>query len=448
MNIMKTSFFKRVVGFVLLVLIILLGFQNCGNINLNVKPPEVVQSSSCTDQITSHPTSIVESSVTNTQLSAYVIETRTSDEQILSSDRTFNWYFDNVYRSAGRNFSFNSAGLVPCSQHSIKATYQDSCGQEKNLTKNYIHPGNNCQEVVAPPVPPVTPPVPPVTPPVPPVTPPSPPVIPPPDCPNPLPAFQCEAAQWSDWSKPLGLCGTRTRICNRTLPATCQQPTTEVQTDTRNCVEDPPGTLTPQQPCTVYSQYGQGRCDSSFVFDLEAITAGAWAFISLPSSTVLTIPLNPTMNNNGQTNGGKFSLSATTMYPSCAAMMVELNITNRRGVIIGIKNAQSPLAEIPNNMLIQDESYTGIIPNSNTEQALYEKCYVRQFGPMGQGDRAEISYSIPSRPDSLDKRYSCVIDPAQGPWFLNIRYSYAIPRLNTSGQFVMPSIGMCTLGIR
>lgn len=448
MSFVKSPFFKRAFFLVFMTVLGLFFFQNCGNVGLNGSS-QIVESSSCTDETVSRPKSIVEASVTNVQYNAYVLETRIADEQVLSSERQFKWYFDTTLKSEGSNFSLDSSTLVPCSQHVVTATYRDLCGQEKSLTKNYIHPGNNCQEVIDPPPPPPPPePPPPPPPPEPPPPPPEPPP-PPPVC-TPLPDFDCSGATWSAWSKPSGLCGIRTRTCTRTVPAGCPDPTTRIDTDSINCTDAPPGTLNPDQECLVYSQYGYARCDPSFVFDLQAITTGAWAFISLPSSQILSIPFDPTMNYNNENkfNGGKFSLMATTMYPSCAATVVEMSITNRKGVMIGIKDATSPLSEIAASSIISDNGYAGIIPNTNTEQPLYEKCYVRQLGPMGQGDRVDIAYSTPSRPDGLDKQYSCVTDPAQGPWFLNIRYSYPVPRLNTSNQFVMPSIGMCTLGIR
>lgn len=256
---------------------------------------------------------------------------------------------------------------------------------------------------------------------------------PPPACPDPLPAFQC--GEWSAWSKPLGLCGTRTRNCTRTLPAGCSEPSVQQETDTLNCETAPPGTTTFDNRCNVYSQYVP-QCQPNSAINIVDTLNGAWVFVALASGNTLSIPFDPMMNYNGVTGYGEFSFSGT--QGSCSATMIELTISNRNGVIIGTRK-DGTFGEIAANLLVTDDAYSTNFPNNPTDQADYQHCYNRVIAPTGMGG-TKISYAITGRPDDLQKRAACVIDPAQGPWFMNVRYSYPVPRL-------MRDLGLTSLNI-
>lgn len=54
-----------------------------------------------------------------------------------------------------------------------------------------------------------------------------------PPCPEPMPQFNCE--EWGAWSDSVNSCGTRTKVCTRTLPVGCNFSTTDTQTETKSC---------------------------------------------------------------------------------------------------------------------------------------------------------------------------------------------------------------------
>ncbi len=269
--------------------------------------------------------------------------------------------------------------------------------------------------------------------------------IPPPACPDPLPAFQC--GEWSAWSKPSGLCGTRTRNCTRTLPATCTEPTTQPQTETLSCETAPPGTISFGDRCNVFSQYVP-QCQPNSAINLQDTMNGAWVYVALPSGNTLSIPIDPNMNYSGMTGYAEFGFSAT--QGSCAATMIELSISNRNGVIMGTRK-DGTYGEVAANLLVTDDAYSTYFPNNPSDQADYQHCYTRAIAPSGMAGGTRISYAVTTRPDDLMKRAACVIDPAQGPWFLNVRYSYPVPRLirdTNITNFTIPAPPYCAWGLR
>ncbi len=139
---------KRLLLLAALTSALFLGFQNCGGVNVARLPSEL---NTCVDPSGSSPTSILDSiSVDNKSiLNAYVIEIRFSDRQLLSSIKEFNWLFDDKPQPPKSSiFNHDISGLVACSSHKITAQWIDSCNQPRQLVKNYIHPGDNCQEIV------------------------------------------------------------------------------------------------------------------------------------------------------------------------------------------------------------------------------------------------------------------------------------------------------------
>ena len=128
--------------------IVMIAFQNCGEVNVAGMTSEL---NTCVDPSGSSPTAILDSISTDNKsiLSAYVIEIRFSDRQLLSSIKEFNWFFDEKPQPPKSSiFNHDISGLIACSSHKITAQWIDSCNQPRQLIKNYIHPGDNCQEIV------------------------------------------------------------------------------------------------------------------------------------------------------------------------------------------------------------------------------------------------------------------------------------------------------------
>ena len=135
-------------GFLLLVLY----FQNCGNIHLTGNTSNSSSTAECSDLAASRPENIYEDTSNDPSTVTFQMNERDNSQALYRSQRIFDWYIDGILQSSGSSLSAPLTNFKFCESKLIESKLT-VCGNLMAWKKSYIKADSTCVQPVPTPTP-------------------------------------------------------------------------------------------------------------------------------------------------------------------------------------------------------------------------------------------------------------------------------------------------------
>lgn len=133
-------------SFLFVGIVLIFGFQNCGEVRVGTVTPEDKASETCSDLLPFSPYTIVDDISQDLDLIGFGVIEKDSGDRVQVSSRIYDWYLQDQLIGQGESAQIDKEDLPVCTFREIQARFM-ACGEEHSLRKSVVRADSSCAEL-------------------------------------------------------------------------------------------------------------------------------------------------------------------------------------------------------------------------------------------------------------------------------------------------------------